>query len=123
MRINEVIEELKKTYPGKTIILNDKNNLTEILCEVDPPSAHADYSVAVSVIDSTIPHYHNESTEVYEVLRGEIDLTVDGKTFHLKKGESMTIQPGEIHSAKGDETWIKCTAKPAWKITDHIKTH
>ena len=35
MKINEVLEELKKTYPGKKIILN-KNNLTEILCEIDP---------------------------------------------------------------------------------------
>lgn len=122
MRINEVIEELKKTYPGKKIILNDKNNLTEILCEVDPPSKHSAYSVAVSVIDETIPHYHNEATEVYEILRGEVDFIIDGKVFHLKTGELLTIQPGEVHSFKGNETWIKCTAKPAWKISDHIKT-
>ena len=121
MKINEVLDELKKTYPGKKIILNDKHRLTEILCEIDPPAKHPEYSVAVAVIDETIPHHHDISTEIYEVLRGEIDLTVNGKTFHLKQGESMTIQPGEIHSAKGNETWIKCTARPAWSQNDHIK--
>lgn len=121
MNINAVIAELKKTYPGKSIILNDKNNLTEILCEVEPPSFHPGYSVAISVIDNTVPHYHKKITETYEVLKGELDLTVEEKTYHLKPGESLTIQPGEIHSAMGNETWIKCTAKPAWSAQDHIR--
>ena len=60
-------------------------------------------------------------TEKYEVIKGELDLIVEGKTFHLKPSESFTIQPGEIHSAKGNETWIKCTAKPAWNPRDHIR--
>lgn len=121
MKINEVLDELKKTYPGKKIILNDKNNLTEILCEIDPAHLHPAYSVAVSVIDQTVPHYHEKITETYEVLKGELDLLVEGKPFHLKPGESLTIQPKEIHSAKGNETWIKCTAKPAWNPRDHIR--
>ena len=123
MNINAVISELKKTYPGKSIILNNKQNLTEILCEIEPPRDHADYSVAISVIDETASHYHKKITEKYEVIKGELDLLVEGKTFHLKPGESITIQPGEIHSAKGSETWIKCTAKPAWNAKDHLYTH
>ena len=123
MNINAVISELKKTYPGKSIILNNKQNLTEILCEIEPPRDHADYSVAISVIDETASHYHKKITEKYEVIKGELDLLVEGKTFHLKPGESITIQPGEIHSARGNETWIKCTAKPAWNVKDHLHTH
>lgn len=121
MKVNEVLDELKKTYPGKSIILNNKSNLTEILCETEPGDLHPSYSVAISVIDETVPHFHEKITETYEILKGEIDLLVENKTYHLKPGESFTIQPGEIHSAKGNETWIKCTAKPAWNPHDHIR--
>ncbi len=120
MKIVEVIEELKKTYPGKSIILNDKQNLTEILCEVDSATKHPEYSVAILVIDKTAPHYHNEITETYEVLRGELQLTIDGKAVTLKQGETKTILPGQVHSATGNEVWIKATSKPGWKSSDHI---
>ncbi|MBI4973104.1 cupin domain-containing protein [Candidatus Roizmanbacteria bacterium] len=121
MRINEVIAELKKTYPGKSVVLNNRNNLTEILCEIEPSQLHPSYSVAIGVIDETTPHYHKKSTETYEVIKGELDLIVEGKTYHLKPGESFTMQPQEIHSAKGDETWVKCTSKPGWNSDDHIR--
>ena len=121
MNINSVIDELKRIYPGKKIVLNDQHNLTEIVCETEPAARHPNYSVAVSVIDSTYPHLHHKTTETYEVLRGELELTVEGKTFHLKKGESFTIQPGELHYAKGNETWVKVTSKPGWTQEDYIK--
>lgn len=122
MRINEVLDEIKHKYPGKNIILNDKHNLTEILCEVDPTSAHRDYSIAVSVIDEITPHYHDASVEVYEVIKGELKLYVNGAEYYLKEKESFTIQPGEKHWAKGDETWVKVTSKPGWSQGDHHKT-
>lgn len=122
MRINEVIEELRSKYPGKSILLNDKHNLSEILCEVDPTSRHDGFSVAVAVIDKTEPHLHKVTTEVYEVQKGELDLKVNGKTFHLTQGQSFTIQPGEIHEATGNETWVKVTSKPGWRAKDYIKS-
>lgn len=121
MKINEVIDELKKTYPGKKIVLNSKTNLTEILCEIEPTEAHPEYSVAISVIDESFPHYHTNTTEIYNVLRGELDITIGQKSIRLKQGESVTIQPSEVHKAKGNETWVKCTAKPGWLPQDHIR--
>ncbi|PIY69093.1 hypothetical protein COY90_02490 [Candidatus Roizmanbacteria bacterium CG_4_10_14_0_8_um_filter_39_9] len=121
MRINEVIDELKKTYPGKKILLNSKDNLTEILCEIEPASLHPDYSVAVAVIDESVPHYHTNTTETYEVLRGALDLTIGDTTIHLKQGGTCTIQPEELHKATGSETWVKVTSKPGWIPQDHRK--
>lgn len=121
MNINGVLDELKKKYPGKRIILNDKRNLTEILCEIDPAEMHRDYSTAISVIDSTIPHYHGKTVETYEVIKGELDLKVGGQTIHLKTGDSYTIEPGNIHVANGNETWVKVTSRPGWTPQDYLK--
>lgn len=120
MNVKKVIKQLKKEYPSKKIIKNDENNPTEIICEIDPTEKHSEYGVAIAVIDQSIPHYHKKTTEIYEVLRGELVLILDGKEILLKKGEKATIKPNTIHSAKGKETWIKAYSKPGWVFNDHI---
>lgn len=119
MNITGVIEEMKKKYPGKKILLNNRQNCTEILCEIEPTSLHPSQSVAISVIDKTLAHYHDVTTETYEVLKGVLALSVDGKKYVLNVGQTMTIKPGQIHEATGNETWIRCTSKPGWKQKDH----
>ncbi|SPT69319.1 Uncharacterized conserved protein, contains double-stranded beta-helix domain [Anaerobiospirillum thomasii] len=42
-------------------------------------------------------HYHNIMEENFYILEGEIDIVVDGKVNHLKKGDFIHIEPGEIH--------------------------
>jgi len=42
-------------------------------------------------------HYHNIMEEDFFILEGEIDIVVDGKVNHLKKGDLIHIEPGEIH--------------------------
>lgn len=119
MNIPGVIEELKKKYPGKKILLNNRQNCTEILCEVSPTSEHPSYSEVVSVIDKTDMHYHSVTSETYEVLKGVLSLVVDGKQYVLNGGQTYTITPGQSHEATGNETWVKCTSKPGWKKSDH----
>lgn len=58
MDVKRVIEQLKKEYPSKKIIKNIENNPTEIICEIDPTEKHRIYSIAIAVIDQSIPHYH-----------------------------------------------------------------
>lgn len=122
MNITNVIEELKKKYPGKRILLNNRQNCTEILCEVEPAALHPSYSEAISVVDKTDLHHHTVTTETYKVLKGVLTLTVEGKKYVLNEGQSYTINPGQAHEAAGNETWIKCTSKPGWKKSDHHKT-
>ncbi|PIV08095.1 hypothetical protein COS52_04520 [Candidatus Roizmanbacteria bacterium CG03_land_8_20_14_0_80_39_12] len=119
MKITEVIEELKKKYPGKKILLNNRQNCTEILCEIDPTSLHPDHSVAIAVIDKTIAHYHDTSEETYKVIKGVLSLSVDGKKYVLNNGQTMAIKPGLIHEATGDEAWVQITSTPGWKQKDH----
>lgn len=120
MDVVKTTEELRKTYPGKNIILNDPDNPTEILCEIEPAQEHPDYSVAIAVIDESIEHVHRETTEIYEIIRGELTITKDEKEYTLKEGESFVIHPHEKHKAEGHGTWIKVRSEPGWKPDDHI---
>jgi len=119
MNIPGVIEELKKKYPGKQILLNNRQNCTEILCEVEPTADHPSYSEALSIIDKTDLHHHDMTREVYQVKKGVLSLVVDGRQFVLNEGQSYTIEPGQVHQATGNETWVKVSSRPGWKKSDH----
>lgn len=116
MEINKVIGELKLKYPGKTVFPTE----TEIICEIDPSSLHPDHSLAISVCDSNLPHYHRATTETYKVIRGVLKLHFGDETVLLHEGESQIINPGIVHWAEGNETWIECYSTPGWTPSDHI---
>jgi mannose-6-phosphate isomerase-like protein (cupin superfamily) len=120
MNSKNVIEELQKLYPQKIIFCMPEQNPTEIVCEIEPASDHPEYSVAVAVIDGSKPHFHAKTKEAYEVLKGILELNIEGKKLILKEGESKTIEPGNSHYAKGNETWVQVTSTPGWTIEDHI---
>ena len=122
MNKQKVIRQLKSKYPGKLIILNDKANPTEIICEIDPSDKHPDYSVAIAVVDRIKPHYHEQTNEIYEVVKGSLNLIVEDQEFIINVGESKTIDPLNIHHANGKETWIKVSSSPGWTVKDHHTT-
>lgn len=117
MNVKRVVGELKKKYPGKKVIITDPKDPGEIICETKPGKEKGE---AVAVIDYTRLHYHKVLTEVYEVMKGELEMTINGKKKIVKEGESITLKPGTRHSAKGDETWIKVYSAPGWTPEDHI---
>jgi mannose-6-phosphate isomerase-like protein (cupin superfamily) len=119
MNIPGVIEELKKKYPGKKILLNNRQNCTEIVCDIDPAPLHPSFSEAMYVIDKSDPHFHSVSKETYKVEKGVLSLVVDGRQYVLNVGQSLVIEPGQAHHATGSETWVKVTSKPGWKKSDH----
>lgn len=120
MNINKVISQLKRKYPQSKIIITDPADPGEIICETEPTEAHPDWSEAIAVIDYTRLHYHRKLTETYDVLRGELDMVIQGKTHHMDSGESITIQPGTRHKAFGRETWIRVSSTPGWAPEDHV---
>lgn len=120
MDAKRVISELKQKYPGKAIFPNDKENPTEIICEVEPASEHPDWSLAVAVIDKSVQHFHLKTTEEYTVTKGELVITVDGEEYNLSEGQSYVIRPPQHHFANGNETWVECKSTPGWRFDDHI---
>lgn len=120
MNVAQVIEHFQQSYPGKTIKKLPEANPTEIICEIDPTSDHPDYDVAVAAIKDSHPHYHRKTTEVYRILKGTIMLRAGDETVILHEGESYTIKPGTVHSARGDFTLLEVTSRPGWTVEDHI---
>jgi mannose-6-phosphate isomerase-like protein (cupin superfamily) len=121
MNSNKVRKELKEKYPNCTIFENKiDGEVVEILCEVDPSTEHEEYSLAIAIIDKSLPHFHKESVEIYKIIKGELTLYIDGESINLKEGESYTIKTNKIHWAEGNETWIECYSEPGWKFEDHI---
>lgn len=116
----KVLAQLSSQYPNSKIIKLPENNPTEILVEIDPTQNHPDYSVAISIIDRSLPHYHKQVTELYEVLRGELSVFIDNVEHKLKEKDELEILPGTQHYAIGNETLVKCTARPGWTVCDHV---
>jgi mannose-6-phosphate isomerase-like protein (cupin superfamily) len=111
---------LAKLYPGKNIIsIPDKEHPLEILCEVEPASAHPDWSIAVAIIHRSEPHFHKKTTETYIVEQGTLVLTVDGQNFTLKPGHEYTIKPNSVHNARG-LALVQVLSKPGWTKEDHF---
>ncbi len=120
MNSTKVCATLERMYPGKTVVMNPVKKPTELLCEVEPTQNHPNFSVAIAVIDKSTPHTHRITEETYTVIRGELILHANDETITLKRDESYTIEPGVVHWAEGDETWVECLSKPGWTKEDHI---
>ena len=119
MDVKKVIKELRTKYPGKNIVY-DPTDPSEIIVEIEPAKDHPERSLALAVVGKSKPHYHKTTTEIYEVIKGELLLTIDDQKHILKTGEKMTIKPNSPHSAEGEETWFLTHSTPGWNIKDHI---
>ena len=117
MDTQKVIQELKRKYPGKFIVLNTPEETTEIICETKPGK---DYSEAVAIVDKIRPHYHKVLTETYKVTKGELVHYLGDKKSILKVGDKVVIPPNTVHWAEGNETWFDVTSIPGWTPEDHI---
>lgn len=120
MNIVAVTEELKRKFPGKMVVVTDPNNPTELICETEPTSDHSDWSEAIAVVDKIRPHYHQRLTETYKILTGKLTLYLDGEERVMHNGEVVTIEPGVVHWAQGNEVWMNVTSRPGWTADDHI---
>ena len=53
-------------------------------------------------IQESKTHYHKRATEFYFVMEGGGEMTVDGDTFPIGPGTMVKLDPGSVHSSKGD---------------------
>lgn len=113
-------DRLRHVYPGRVIVENTADGASELICELEPTHQHPEYSVAIAVIERSLPHVHTVATETYEVLEGTLDLVIDGVHQVLAQGDRVVISPGSVHYATGDAAWVQVTSRPGWTASDHI---
>jgi len=58
------------------------------------------HSLAFAEIIESVPHYHKYLKETYIVISGYLDVTLEGKIYHLSPGDALHIPPGTLHEAK-----------------------
>ncbi len=79
--------------------------------------------IHVRITGSTKKHYHKDSTEIYFVLKGSIDVKIDGKVEHLEEGEMIMIYPNTNHEAwktSEEDAEILTISSPSWAEDDEI---
>lgn len=116
----EVRQQLTERYPGAAIsqIPPDVSEPTTMIASISPTIENPSHSQAVVVVDSLAPHYHPNSTQRHEVLKGELIL-FEGENGHLlREGEVRVVRAGTIHSAFGEATWVKIDSLPGWEERD-----
>jgi quercetin dioxygenase-like cupin family protein len=47
-----------------------------------------------------LPEHSHYNEQVVNVIEGELELTVEGKTFNLMPGNVMVLEPNVVHSGK-----------------------
>ena len=77
----------------------------------------------ITITDSTKKHYHKKLTEVYYVLKGSVDVEIDGKIEYLKEVSLIMIKSNTDHKAwktskEGAEILVVCS--PPWRKEDEI---
>ena len=43
-------------------------------------------------------HYHEDMEEVFVIINGQVQLSVEGEVVVLRPGDAIFIEPGEVHS-------------------------
>lgn len=118
-RSERIIHQLSKQYPNKPTYDLDGRGL-HFVCEVEPVSEHPEYDKAVEVIIDSKPHKHIKMTQYYTILKGNMELHYKNGIINLKEEDKYTIEPNNIHWAKGDECWVQIHSIPGWTKEDHI---
>jgi mannose-6-phosphate isomerase-like protein (cupin superfamily) len=71
----------------------------------------------------TTPHYHPQTEEIYYILEGAGQMTIDAETRLVGPGDAIAIPPGAIHaiSNPGSEvlTFLCCCA-PGYEHADTV---
>lgn len=84
------------------------------------------HSLAIMTIAtgaSSDPHAHRFAEESFLIIRGEGAMEIDGKTFDLKPGDCIFVEPSERHTLfnTGDIP-LECVLAtgPAWHPDDSV---
>ena len=74
---------------------------------------------------ATESHFHPRTEEIYYILNGEAEMTIDDEQQPVSEGDAIAIPPGQVHSIrnKGQEMLIfLCCCAPGYEHDDTVLT-
>ena len=102
-------ETSKSEIPGHALVRHEGHTPRErsecgwrdrLISREDVGLSPAAWAHAVDIQEAKL-HYHKRSTELYYVLEGDGNVSLDGVEHEVRKGSLVHIPPGVVHGAKG----------------------
>ena len=75
----------------------------------------------LAVGSATTPHHHAVTEEIYYILEGAAEMTLDGETRTVGPGDAIAIPPGCRHTIRNSgpqELVFLCTCAPGYEHDD-----
>lgn len=68
-------------------------------------------------------HYHHVMEENFHILKGKVDIVVDGEVHTLSAGDFIHIEPGEVHYVNNpyDETMVMISTLAPFQESDKVE--
>jgi mannose-6-phosphate isomerase-like protein (cupin superfamily) len=74
---------------------------------------------------ATEPHFHPCTEEIYYILNGEAEMTIDDEQQTVGTGDAIGISPGQVHTIRntGQEVLLfLCCCAPGYEHNDTVLT-
>lgn len=112
-------------YQAYRISPNDTNRLVVLF---DPTITDYSLTLCVEIFDiggSTPHHRHRFADEIFFILRGEGQLSCDGKAIALHTGDSILVRPTglhELHNTGSDRLYVLSIMVPNEDFAELIRS-
>ncbi len=70
---------------------------------------------------ATTPHHHKVTEEIYYILSGSAEMTLEGESRPVGPGDAIAIPPGAKHTIRNtgpEELVFLCTCAPGYEHSD-----
>jgi mannose-6-phosphate isomerase-like protein (cupin superfamily) len=116
--------DVKNLKHVESFITMDGSEIRELLAYRN--SCIRNQSLAEARIASgnrTAPHYHRKTEEIYYILQGQGEMTIDDATQSVGPLDAIAIPPGAVHSIlnTGSQPLVLlCCCAPAYEHEDTV---
>jgi mannose-6-phosphate isomerase-like protein (cupin superfamily) len=95
----------------------------ERILQIITPEDDLPWGLAFVQLQECPRHYHNETIEVYVVVKGCIKIEIDGKYSKLQPGDHISLKPGQVHKVFDGEpdTQLMVFSFPPFREKDLIE--
>ena len=116
--------DIRQILEVPAFVTKDGSEIRELLAYRNSSIAHQSLAEArVMPGQSTAPHYHRLTEEIYYILSGQGLMTVGEEDRTVVAGDAIAIPPGAVHTITnvGEEvlTFLCCCA-PAYEHEDTV---
>ena len=91
--------EIRNIHQVPAFITKDGSEIRELLAHRNSSIRNQSLAEARLVPGlATTPHFHPRTEEIYYILSGEAEMTLDGEQHAVSAGDAIAIPPGCLHT-------------------------